>query len=201
MLNVRLQSFHLKSVLFQHSPPFAGTIFADVGFIVIGIQKIHAPIHKIVFRHASIIDDNPSPTTQNAPHFGDGLIDVGEVMSCPAAGDEIEGFIAKRKVMHIPGLKGDIAQASVPANSFCLGKHGLGKIDPDYRIDMGGECECRVSCSSGNVEDMPVRLWLCQFHNALEYPGIRVSRTGRVKRRSLSKDCTRLIFGRFHRAP
>ena len=83
MLDIRFERFHLKSASFEHVPPFARAILANVRLVMIGIQAIHAFIKEVILRYASIIDDDHASAAQNAPHFTKCLPDVGKMMRRP----------------------------------------------------------------------------------------------------------------------
>ena len=139
MLDIRFQRFHLESTSFEHVPPFARAILPNVRFVMIGIQSIHAFIKEVILRHASIIDDDYASAAQNAPHFTKCLPDVGKMMRRPAAGHEIEAFVAVRQKMRVTDLECDVAQCLVLSKPLRFGKHLPGEIDASYRSDMWGE--------------------------------------------------------------
>ena len=76
MLDIGLYGLYVKSNFLQHSPPFVRLIFTDVGFVVIGIKKIHALIEEVVFGHAPIVDDKHPSTAQHTLYFGKRESDV-----------------------------------------------------------------------------------------------------------------------------
>ncbi len=84
--------------------------------------------------------------------FGEELGNVGKVMRCGSAGDEIEGGVGIGDVLGVDGFEADVLDVAVGGDLSGLGQHALGDIGGDDGLGVRCDCEGGETGAGCDVE-------------------------------------------------